>query len=256
MSNKQTNPIQRKYLTMHTTNPPALEGSNYLIDIAARIKAEHQAVAASLKQSVYHAIAAGELLLEAKEQVPHGQWLPWLAERCEVTPRAAQMYMRVAKHRAAIELKYEDTSHLTIADALAALAKPRLPKVQNRRGWTLTEALSSTQLKSHPLKDKIIADYDWPGFDILVDSIRRFGLLYSIVLYEGMILDGRARYRACQLAGVEPHFRVFEGDNVDALEHVWVLDFCRTNLSPDQQAMIRARCEELEERIASSAEAA
>jgi hypothetical protein len=236
-----------------TTTP--LEGSNYLIDIAARIKAEHQAVAASLKKGVQYAIAAGELLLEAKEHIPHGQWLPWLEDRCGVTPRAAQMYMRVAKYRASIEIKYEDISHLTIADALAALAKPRLPRVQNRRGLTLTEALSSTKLKSHPLKDKIIADYDWSGFDLLVNSIRRIGLIYSIVLYEGMILDGRARYRACLQAGVEPHFRVFEGDDVDALEHVWVLDFCRTNLSPDQQAMIRVRCDELEKRIA-SAEAA
>ena len=89
----------------------------FLIDIAARIRIEHQAVAASLKRSIEHAIAAGELLLEAKDQIPHGQWLPWLEQRCGVTPRAAQMYMRVAKHRAAIELKYEDTSHLTIADA-------------------------------------------------------------------------------------------------------------------------------------------
>jgi hypothetical protein len=224
-----------------------IEGSNYLIDIAARVKIEHQAVAASLKQSVQHAIAAGELLLEAKDQIPHGQWLPWLEQHCGVTPRAAQMYMRVAKYRAAIELKYEDISHLTIADALAALAKPRLPKVRNRDGLTLAEALSLTKLKSHPLKDRIIPDYDWPNFDNFVGSIRRIGLIYPIVLYEGMILDGRARYRACLQVGVEPHFRVYDGD--DPLGHIWVLDFCRTNLSPDQHAVLRLECEKLKERV-------
>jgi hypothetical protein len=161
--------------------------------------------------------------------------------------------MRVSRHRAS--LKYEDTSHLTTADAIAALAKQRIPKTHSG-GLTLAEAMSQTTLKSHPLKDKIIPDYDWPVFDLLVKSIHRMGLICSIVLYEGMILDGRARYRACLQAGVEPHFRVFEGDNVDALEHIHVLDFCRTNLSLDQQAMIRVRCEELEERIASNAEAA
>jgi hypothetical protein len=244
-------------MSTEVTIASPVEGSNYLVDIAARIKVEHQAVAASLKRSIDHAIAAGELLLEAKDQIPHGQWLPWLEQHCGVTPRAAQMYMRVATYRAAIELKYEDISHLTIAGALAALAKPRLPKPRKRDGLTLAEALSLTKLKSHPLKDKIIADYDWPGFDIFVDSIRRIGLIYPIVLYEGMILDGRARYRACLQAGVEPRFRVFEGDDVDALKIIWALDFCRASLSPDQQALLRLEYEKLKEKhIASNAEAA
>lgn len=109
------------------TSAPDLEGSNYLIDIAARIKVEHQAVAASLKQSVHHAIAAGELLLEAKEQVPHGEWLPWLEEHCGVTPRSAQGYMRLARHRAELEGKYEThVSHLTVREALNALAAPTI----------------------------------------------------------------------------------------------------------------------------------
>ena len=53
-------------------------GDNSLPDLAARIKAEHEAVSTALKESVAHAIAAGELLIEAKAQLGHGQWLPWL----------------------------------------------------------------------------------------------------------------------------------------------------------------------------------
>ena len=55
---------------------PAQAGSNSLPDLAARIKAEHEATDAALKSSVQHAIRAGELLLEAKVLVKHGEWLP------------------------------------------------------------------------------------------------------------------------------------------------------------------------------------
>jgi len=42
-------------------------------------------------------MAAGDLLTQAKAQVPHGQWLPWLAEHCAIAERTAQAYMRVAR---------------------------------------------------------------------------------------------------------------------------------------------------------------
>ena len=43
--------------------------SNSLVDLAARINAEHEAAGGALKHSLQHAIAAGELLLEAKDQL-------------------------------------------------------------------------------------------------------------------------------------------------------------------------------------------
>ena len=48
----------------------------------------------ALKDSVRHAIEAGSLLLEAKEQLKHGQWLPWLRDHCIMSERTAQLYMR------------------------------------------------------------------------------------------------------------------------------------------------------------------
>jgi hypothetical protein len=71
-----------------------VEGSNRLPELAARIKAEHEACTAALKRGIEHAVAAGKLLIEAKAQLPHGQWLPWLREHCQIPERSARRYMQ------------------------------------------------------------------------------------------------------------------------------------------------------------------
>jgi hypothetical protein len=71
-----------------------IEASNSLADLAGRIQNEHKAVSTSLKESVAHAMAAGDLLIEAKAQLDHGQWLPWLRDHCKVFERMAQRYIQ------------------------------------------------------------------------------------------------------------------------------------------------------------------
>jgi hypothetical protein len=97
------------------------EGSNSLADLAARIRQEHAATAEALQRGVEHAMAAGDLLLEAKAQLKHGLWLPWLAEHCQMSERTAQLYMRVAKNRATIEAKAQRVADLTLNQAAALL---------------------------------------------------------------------------------------------------------------------------------------
>jgi hypothetical protein len=97
--------------------------SNSLADLAHRIKVEHTAVADALKDSVRHAIAAGELLVEAKAQVPHGGWMPWLKDNCEISDRTARLYMQVAKNRATVEKQIgNDVADLTLTEAAALIA--------------------------------------------------------------------------------------------------------------------------------------
>jgi hypothetical protein len=91
-----------------------IEHSNSLADLAARIKVEHTAIADALKDSLRHALVAGELLIEAKAQVPHGQWLPWLKDHCHISERTAQLYMRVAKNRADIETKLTENGAFSV----------------------------------------------------------------------------------------------------------------------------------------------
>ena len=102
-----------------------LAASNSLADLAGRIKIEHQAVAIALKGSIEHAIAAGELLIEAKAQIQHGGWLPWLRDHCNISERMAQRYLRLARNRAALEAKSDIVSDLSIGGALALLTVPK-----------------------------------------------------------------------------------------------------------------------------------
>lgn len=99
-----------------------LAGNNSLPDLAARIRAEHEAVSVALKESVRHAITAGELLVEAKGQLDHGRWLPWLRGHCTISERTAQLYMRVAKNRDEIENQMRNgVADLSLNEAVALL---------------------------------------------------------------------------------------------------------------------------------------
>jgi Protein of unknown function (DUF3102) len=95
-----------------------IEQSNSLADLAARIHQEHDAASSAFKSAVGHAIAAGELLLQAKEQLKHGRWLPWLQTNCEIPERTVQAYMRLARLPAE---KRNAVADLPLREALSAI---------------------------------------------------------------------------------------------------------------------------------------
>lgn len=66
-------------------------------------------------------------------------------------------------------------------------------------------------------------------------SIGQIGLLDPIMLYQGAILDGRHRYKACVVLGVEPTFREFEGDDEAALQFVLAKNIARRQLTTGQK---------------------
>lgn len=73
-------------------------------------------------------------------------------------------------------------------------------------------------------------------FDELVRDIQKNGLLESIWLYQGKILDGRNRYMACMAAGVAPRYREYTGDN--PLAFAMSMNVERRHLTPSQRACL------------------
>lgn len=70
------------------------------------------------------------------------------------------------------------------------------------------------------MKHHQIADV-WPMMEEdklreLADDIRKNGQLVPVWLYEGKILDGRNRWAACKIAGVEPKTKEYTGDEPTA----------------------------------------
>jgi hypothetical protein len=61
------------------------------------------------------------------------------------------------------------------------------------------------ELKFHPLADLVPSMRDSEYEDLKAD-IKANGLLMPIVLFEGKVLDGRHRLRACRAVDVEPRF--------------------------------------------------
>ena len=65
-------------------------------------------------------IEIGKRLIEAKAQLKHGEWLPWLSEKVEFSETSAQNFMRVAREYGNTQL----VGDLGVSKALALLALP------------------------------------------------------------------------------------------------------------------------------------
>ena len=83
-----------------------------------------------------------------------------------------------------------------------------------------------------------------PELEYLVADIRANGLREEIVLYEGLILDGRNRLRACELAGVPPRFVAWDGRG-SPLAFVLSRNLHRRHLDESQRAIIAALAKDM-----------
>jgi ParB-like chromosome segregation protein Spo0J len=75
---------------------------------------------------------------------------------------------------------------------------------------------------------------------LLVKDIGENGLRSKITLFEGMILDGRNRYDACKMAGIDMQFEEFAGTNEQALALVLSKNLHRRHLTEGQKGIIAA----------------
>jgi hypothetical protein len=113
-------------------DPPGIVRTvDALAELAGRINAEHNEALSAARASLVHARNAGLLLLDARKQCDHGQWLPWLKDNVRFSERTAQTYMRVAKRWPELEAKAQLPAHLTIEDALKLLVAPTTDEESN-----------------------------------------------------------------------------------------------------------------------------
>ena len=91
--------------------------------LAVRINETHALAMQHAGQAIGFAIACGELLLEAKRSIQHGQWLPWLRANVAFGERSAQGYMRIAGRKERLP-NAQRVADLPLRRVLAELRTP------------------------------------------------------------------------------------------------------------------------------------
>lgn len=104
--------------------------------------------------------------------------------------------------------------------------------------------INKMQLECHPYC-LAIPEMTEQEYQDLKGDISGSGLLEPIVLFDGMILDGRHRYRACLELEIEPWFKEFDGPD-SLLDYVVSINLRRRHLDDSQRAMAMANLSKLE----------
>jgi len=105
----------------------------------------------------------------------------------------------------------------------------------------------------------ILPEMDAEDFEKLKEDVSGFGLRHPIILYQGKILDGRHRYRACIELGIEPWFEDWQGGS-SVVEFVLGENLHRRHLTQSQKGMVGAAAidyhrAEAKKRLSASSEA-
>lgn len=130
-------------------------------DLAQAIRHEHIAVHKSAMTMLYHGIACGELLIQAKAEVPRGDWTRWVAANVpEIGQTTVCQYMQVARHKEML-LACEDVT--TMQHAL----------------WKLRDERQTTRtLRSVPEIEEIATEARENGINA---TARKHGMNYTTV---------------------------------------------------------------------------
>ncbi|WP_140696017.1 hypothetical protein [Mycolicibacterium hodleri] len=218
-------------------------------------------IRADLTQAVEGIVSAGRNLIRAKADVAHGEWLPMLAD-IGISQSHASHLMQIGANPALSD-QCNSTSLPMAARALYELS--RLDPVVIEEGISNGDITPSTTIRdarefargqlsiSRKVDDvRVTGIHPYaaifpmlPADEMLafVRSVRRWGLLMPIVLTpDGLILDGKIRYEACQLTGVQPIFITYDGD--DLFEYVLAANVYRDHRYRDYPESTLAELEQ------------
>lgn len=122
-------------------------------------------------------------------------------------------------------------------DSMTNIAHPPSP-AQVGAPSTSAEPIADPA-RFHPLAE-VFPLMEGEEFAALVEDIKKHGLRQSITLYEGKILDGRNRYRACLAAGKTPKFTTFKNET-DPAAYVISVNIHRRHLTTKQKHELIAK---------------
>ncbi|MFP5078315.1 ParB/RepB/Spo0J family partition protein [Rhizobium sp. YIM 134829] len=92
----------------------------------------------------------------------------------------------------------------------------------------------------HPAANIFPEMTDAEARDLMVD-MREHGQREPIVLFQGKVIDGRNRLRACRWLEIEPRTREYHGREEDIVSYVLSLNLHRRHLTDSQRAMVAAK---------------
>jgi len=98
--------------------------------------------------------------------------------------------------------------------------------------------MESILVKEHKVT-KLFPEMSDEQYQLLRDDIALYGLREPIVVYEGQIVDGRHRYRACVELGIKPEQQDWDGQGL-LVEYVLSKNLHRRHLTTSQRAMVAA----------------
>lgn len=153
-----------------------------LLELTERIKEEHANAVTALGTIAGHALAIGEMLLQAqiKVQTDGMPWAQWVDENLPFGHGQAAKYLRVAKeqHRrvqsgVSAELTAPGMDNLSLRAATKALLPPK-PKVEDKQSVQEEFVLETAIERILANLDKVIEDWDQDQLDELADRLQAF----------------------------------------------------------------------------------
>ncbi|MCO8124496.1 DUF3102 domain-containing protein [Stieleria sp. TO1_6] len=154
--------------------------------LAVQINEQHSQATNHARTAIEHARHAGELLIEAKASVPHGQWLEWLRKNCSVSGRQAQRYMKVAANWERIS-KCDAASFLTIDQSIR-----HAPAADQDQVYRTDKLFAEAQQFADELDSKIDSAETIDELSLLLELAERTSL--SIAATRIDIESGAGRY--------------------------------------------------------------
>jgi Protein of unknown function (DUF3102) len=112
------------------TFPPSVNPDDTLEEHAAKIRKGLQDIRRTMSNALDIALAVGQRLNIAKDQVDDGKWGKWLRDDCELSRSTALLYMRLANHQGDIDAARVQLPDLSLRAARRLLTKSITPEAK------------------------------------------------------------------------------------------------------------------------------